>query len=100
VRRTFRIVFLCLSLLGLQQQLAVHAYAHLPDPGKAGYTLSDEDAACPTCELLASGANGLASCPASAGATSAALPTAPAGFSSRAVAAPACYSSRAPPALS
>jgi hypothetical protein len=99
MRRPFLAFLLSFALLGMQHELAVHAFSHLAGGQKQGYTAPQKAQACLTCELLASGTDGI---PASMAATPVACtsaPVAPVGFTTRAVAAPACYSSRAPPPL-
>ena len=100
MRRNFLAFVLSFLLLGMQQEVAVHALQHLGARQEQGATAPHQGVPCVTCELLASGTDGV---PASSHWTGAAFdcaPVAPVAFATRAVAAPAGYSPRAPPAFS
>jgi hypothetical protein len=100
VHRALHVLLLSFLLLGMQQQQAVHALTHLGTNHGQGATTAHEAGACVTCELLASGANGVpASQPPAAAASD--DPGSPAvAFVTRAVAPAAGYSPRAPPDFS
>jgi len=100
VRRLLHALFLCLALLGFQQQLAAHAYAHLANARTEGLAAPGNGAACATCEILASGSNGVSAFLPEVSPACADGVVASGRFFSRAAAAPACYRSRAPPAHS
>jgi hypothetical protein len=100
VRRPYLALVLSFLLLGMQQVASVHAFEHLASRHEQGAAAPHEVEPCATCELLASGADGI---PSPVHATAAECDTAralPVAFTSRTVAAPSCYASRAPPSLS
>jgi len=99
LRRTLLAFLLSFLLLGLQQEVAVHALGHLGGPHKQEATAPHQGQPCAKCELLASGADGVPVSASASHADGASLPVAPVAFTTRALAAPASYSPRAPPAL-
>jgi hypothetical protein len=99
VRRPLLAFVLSFLLLGLQQEVAVHTLWHLDLGHGPKATVPHEGQPCAECLLLASGADSVATSPASPDAACASAPVAPVAFITRAVAAPACYSPRAPPVL-
>lgn len=99
MRRPFFAFLLSFLLLGLQQEVTVHALGHLEHHGEQGATTPHEGEPCAECQLLAAGANGIPTSPDSRDAACASVPVAHVAFATRAVAAPACYSPRAPPPL-
>ena len=99
MRRTFHAFLLSFLLLGLQQAVVVHAFEHLGGAHEQGASAPQKYQSCATCELLASGADGIPASTTVPGANDACAPVVPFAFTTRAVAAPACYSPRAPPVL-
>lgn len=99
MRRAFLALLLSFLLLGMQQAVAVHSFEHLGTSREQGATVPHEGAPCDTCELLASGTNGIPTSIHWTAATATQPHAAPVAFASRPVAAPAGYSPRAPPVL-
>ena len=100
MRRTILAFLIAFLLLSLQQEAAVHAFAHLGDRHEQGATKPHEGQACAKCELLATSGDGVPVSALAADAHGASTPVAQVAFGTRAVAAPVFYSSRAPPLFS
>jgi hypothetical protein len=100
LRRALLAFLLSFLLLNLQQEVIAHAFGHLVDTHEQEAAAPHQGQPCATCELLASGADGVPASAPAPDADGASLPAARIAFASRSVAAPAPYCARAPPALS